>query len=296
MSKIIFLGTTCMQPTKDRNHSGIFFSHNKENVLFDCGEGIQRQMRVAGLKPSKLTRIMLSHWHGDHVLGLPGLLSTMGSDQYSKTLHIYGPKGTKKYFNYMKKAFPNKNNLSVKIHEVSSGIIYEDKEICFVAQKLKHSIPCLGYSFIEKERLKINVAKVKKLGLEGPILGKIQSRKNVVFNGKKINFKDVTLVVKSKKLSYVADTRPCTGAKKLAKNADLLICESTYHSKDLDIAKDHDHMTSKEAAELAKEENVKKLILTHPSLRYKKTDLLVKDAKKVFKKVVFAKDFMKVEF
>ena len=109
MVEITFLGTGCMQPTKTRNHAGVLLSYKKEHILFDCGEGIQRQMRIAGVKPAKITRLCITHWHGDHVFGIPGLLSSMGADrtgqEEEQVLHIYGPKGSKVYLTNMFKSF-----------------------------------------------------------------------------------------------------------------------------------------------------------------------------------------------
>jgi ribonuclease Z len=297
MGQIVFLGTTSMRPTKERNHSGITLHYKEENILFDCGEGIQRQMRIAGIKPSKITRVCISHWHGDHCFGLPGLMSTMGADQFAKTLHIYGPNGTTKYIDFMLKSFASIGIIDFEVHEIKqSGIIYENDEIELIAQKLKHSQPCYGYSFRQKDRRRINVAKIKELGLSGPILGKLQNGQNIMHKGEKILFSDVTYPVKGKKISYIADTRPCQGAINLAQDADIMICESTFHSDEMSNAKQHFHMTSKETATLAEQNNAKKLILTHISTRYKSPSSLLEEAQQIHNDVIFAKDFMKVNF
>jgi len=291
--EVTFLGTTCMQPTKDRNHSGIHITHNGTEVLFDCGEGIQRQMKIAGFKNARLAHICISHWHGDHVLGLPGLLSSMAANEYSKTLHIWGPKGSKKKFKYMQKAFVSHQKIKIELHEVSkSGVIFEGKDFFLEAQKLSHSVPCYGYALREKDKRRIKVSLVKKLGLKGPILGLLQKGEDVVHNKKKIKSKNVSTLVVGKKVAYVADTKMCPEAVKLAKGSDLLISESTFHSDEKKLAKKMHHMTSLDAGKVARRAKVKELILTHPSLRYKDVSQLVKDAKKEFKKVKFAKDFM----
>jgi len=286
-----------MQPTKERNHTSILLTYKSENILFDCGEGTQRQLRLAGIKPSKITRICVSHWHGDHVLGIPGLISTMGTDQFAKKLHIYGPKGSKKYMSYMLKAFLSVGIIDFEIHEVSSGVICDTKDFYLTTEPLKHNSICLGYSFIEKDRLRINTIKAKKLGLkEGPIMGKLQAGKNVIVNGKKILVKDVTYQVKGKKFAYVADTRPCDGANILAENADMLVIESSYHSNEQNKAREYKHLTAEEAALIASNAGVQKLVLTHPSLRYKDVNILVEEALQYFPDVTFAEDLMKISF
>ncbi|MBU0469969.1 MAG: ribonuclease Z [Nanoarchaeota archaeon] len=295
MAEITFLGTGCMQPTKTRNHSGFLLSFGKENILFDCGEGIQRQMRITGIKPAKVTRLCISHWHGDHVFGIPGLISSMGADQATHTLHIYGPKGSKKYFDHMLKSFSSKDIMKHEIHEVSSGTIFENEEFKLVAEPLKHSTECVGYSFIEKDRLRINVAKAEKLGLAGPILGKLQQGEEVMHKGRKIKSSEVTYQVKGKKISYVADTIICKGANNLAKNADLLISEGTHLSDIKEKTEKYMHLTIMDAALLASENNAKRLVITHISQRYKSISEIVSEARTYFDDTVVAEDFMKIK-
>jgi ribonuclease Z len=295
--KVTFLGTTCMQPTKKRNHSGIHVSFGKENFLFDCGEGIQRQMKIAGLKRSKITKIFISHWHGDHSLGLAGLMSTMAADQIGHILQIYGPKGSKKKFNHYKKAFPSMNGIKHKMQEISKGgLVVEGEDFIISAEMLSHSVDCIGFALTEKDKLKIDMRKARKFGLkEGPILAKVQAGKNVRVNGKNVRYKDVTNLVVGRKFAYVADTRPCIGARKLARKSDLLIIESTFLDCDKKLAMKYDHMTAKESGQLAAKAKAEHVFLTHPSVRYKDVSVLVKEAKKYHKKVKFAEDFMSFE-
>ena len=294
MVNITFLGTSCMQPTKTRNHSGILLSYDNENILMDCGEGIQRQMRITGIKPAKITRLLISHWHGDHVFGIPGLLSSMGADQFAKKLNIDGPKGTKKYLTNLFKSFAAKSIIEYQVKEVVSGIFFENDDFKLEAQPLKHSVPCLGYSFIEKDRLRIKVSAAEKLGLSGPVLGQLQQGKDVVIKGKKIKSKELTYNVIGKKISYVADTVPCNGANLLAENADLLISEGTHLSEIQDKSEKYMHLTVKDAALIASENNAKKLVLTHISPRYKNTADIVDEARTYFDNSIVAEDFMKI--
>ncbi|MBS3123923.1 ribonuclease Z [Candidatus Woesearchaeota archaeon] len=295
MTEITFLGTSCMQPTKTRNHSGIMLSYKTENILMDCGEGIQRQMRQTGIKPAKITRLLISHWHGDHVFGIPGLMSAMGADQYAKKLYIYGPKGTKKYFEHLFQSFAAKGIVEHEINEVTPGIFFETEDFYLEAQELKHSVPCIGFSFVEKERLRINVDKAQKLGLQGPILGKLQNGEDIIFKGEKIKAKDVTYKVEKKKISYIADTLPCNGANKLAKEAELLISEGTHLSDIQEKTEKYMHLTVKDAALIASENNAKKLVITHISPRYKSTADMIDEARQYFDNTIIAEDFMRVE-
>lgn len=294
--KILFLGTSSMQPTKERNLSSVLFSHGTENILIDCGEGTQRQMKVAGVKPAKLTKILISHWHGDHVLGLGGLIRNLGANQYNGILEIYGPKGIKEFINCILHSCIYEDRIKINLHEIKEGVIFENKEIYIGAFKLEHSSLCYGFSLVEKDKRKINLEYTKKFGLtKHPILGELQRGKNIVWNGKKINIKDATKLVKGKKISYVSDTGYSNKLKKYAKDSDLIICEATYLDSMHEKAKEYKHLTAKQAAKIAKESNAKKLVLTHFSQRYKDQDECRKEAAGVFKNVVCAKDFMEFE-
>jgi len=292
--QVLFLGTSSMVPTKERNQVGILISYGSEGILVDCGEGMQRQLKIAGIKLTKINRILISHWHGDHVLGLPGLIQSMSASDYQKTLYIYGPKGTKKFIKSMFDAFVFDRKIEIKIDEVS-GNFFENDDFVLQTEPLEHNIATLGYSFIEKDKRKINIKQVKKLGIpEGPLLGKLQSGKDIMWKGKKVEANKTTTIMKGKKIAIINDTIPCKGADVLAIDSDLLICEATYASNLEDKAKEYNHMTAKQAAELANRSNVKKLILTHFSARYKNTQELEEDARNYFDEVLTAKDFMKI--
>ena len=294
--EITFLGTACMQPTKERNLSGLFISYKNDGILLDCGEGLQRQLKIAGIKPTKITKILISHWHGDHVLGLPGLLQTMAANEYNTVLEIYGPEGSKKFMDAVFKTFMPHEMINYKVTEVDSGVFFEDEDFLLEAVQLDHGIPCLGFNLIEKDRRRIKVDAAKKLGIpEGPVLGKLQRGQSVVFKGKKIEPEDVSYIVKGKKVSFVCDTGLCNACYKLAKDADLLVSEAVFSSKHEDKATDYKHLTAKQAALMAGKAGAKKLVLTHFSQRYKDINEILEDAKDYFSDVVCAYDFMKIK-
>jgi ribonuclease Z len=293
--QITFLGTSCAVPTKDRNHTSILLTYRDEGILFDCGENIQRQIKIAGIKPTKITKILISHWHGDHVFGLPGLIYTLGFTEYNKTLKIYGPKGTKKYFKNMIESTSDKPRIKIEIKEIGPGKFFDNKWFKLEAEKLEHRCPTLGFSFIEKDRKRINLNFIKKYKIpEGPLLGKLQEGKDIEYKGKKITAKQATYPVKGKKIAYIADTALCKGAYALAENADLLISDSTYSNKDKDKAEKYDHLTAQQAGLIASKSNVKQLVLIHFSQRYKNVHDLEEDARNVFDNSIAAKDFMKI--
>ncbi len=306
MIEITFLGTSSMVPTPKRNHSAIALAYQGELILFDCGEGTQRQLRLAGLKPAKITRVCISHWHGDHVFGLPGLMSTMGADKPGIKLHIYGPPGTGKFAANLFQWFAKKDIIEHVVHEVHSGTICslgrkgtEDSTsggFRLEAQPLKHSVPCIGFSFIENDRRKILLPKAKKLGLEeGPLLGKLQQGQDIVANGIKIRAEEVTSLVRGKKISYIADTVPCRGAELLARDADLLISEGTHLDEIKEKTEKYMHLTVKQAALIASENNAQRLVITHLSQRYKNPTEILAEAREYFPNSQVAEDFMKVK-
>ena len=294
--EVTFLGTGSMVPTKDRNQSGVFISYKKEGFLLDCGESIQRQLRIAKIKPTKITKILITHWHGDHVFGLPGLLSTLSHMHYQKTLRIFGPRGTKEKLTKMFEAFIFENNLKIDIKEVNEGVFFKSDDYILKTRELDHRIKCLGFSLEEKNKRRIIMSKVKKLGLTpGPLLGKLQKGRTVVFNGKTIKAEQVTEIIKGRKITYITDTAICKSCFQLAKNSDLLISESTYSSEFEEKAREYKHMTASQAASIALKSKSKQLVLTHFSQRFKTTNILVKEARSIFKKTVAAKDFMKIK-
>ena len=292
--KITFLGTGAMLPTKERNPNAIFISYKNEGILIDCAEGTQRQLRYVGISPTKVTKLLITHWHGDHVLGIPGLMQSLGASSYTKKLEIYGPGGSKNFFKNMMKGLVFKSRIKYELKEINQGKFFDNEDFYLEANKVKHSIDCLSYSFIEKDRLKINIDYTKKFGLtQHPLLGELQKGKDIVYQGKKIKVKNATFVKRGKKICFILDSYYDKKLISMAKNADLLIAESTWLEKDKLI--DKEHLSSKDSGKLAKQAKVKKLILTHFSQRYKDLGEMLKEAKKEFNNVELAKDLMSLE-
>jgi ribonuclease Z len=293
--EVIFLGTSSMVPTKERNHSSLLLNFKSEGILIDCGEGTQRQLKICGIKPSRITKILISHWHGDHVLGLPGLLQTMASGDYTGKLRIYGPKGTKEHFRHMEAAFVFEDALDYEVSEVESGIFVDDKEYCLEALPVEHGMRCLAYAFIEKDRRRIKPDVLKKLGIpDGPHLASLQEGKPLVWKNRTITPEEATYIVKGKRISFIADTLFCDNCLKIAKDSDLLICEATYANDLREKAEQYKHMTAEQAAQVANMAKVKRLVLTHFSQRYKNCQQIEEDARAVFNNITCANDFMKI--
>ena len=260
-AKITFLGTSSAVPTKKRSHTAILLNYKNESILVDCGEGTQRQFRLANLSPAKLTKIIITHWHGDHTLGLPGLFQTLSTIGYSKTLEIYGPKGTNRYISLLHDMF--KVEIKLEVHEVS-GKFLETEDFFLEAFPMKHGPPSLAYSFVIKDRRKLFKDKLKKFNLpNSPILKQLQQGKSIKYKEKTISPNQVSKIEKGKKITIILDTLPNPNTEKIAKNSDLLICEASFSKNEAQKANKYRHLTSIDAASIAKKAKAKKLILTH---------------------------------
>lgn len=301
MMELTILGTSCMVPTKERNVSAMYLKYKSEGILLDCGEGTQRQMNIAGIKRTSVTKILISHWHGDHVSGIIGLIQTMGNDTEPPHVKIYGPRETKKRVEHMMQTciFDSKVEIDVFELEPKTGEVLrfvDNEDYAIECARLNHNIPCIGYSFIEKERLNIDVEKQKKLGVaDGPHLKKIKKGEDVTYKGKTVHASDMTYSVPQKKFTYIADTEACAEATLLATDANTVVCESAYLSEKEDNAEKYKHMTARDAALVAEQAGAEQLILTHFSQRYKTVDELEAEAKLHFKNSVAGYDFMKVK-
>ncbi len=289
MIKITFLGTADSIPSIKRNHSSVLLTYQGENILIDCGEGTQRQLRKAKINPCKITKILITHWHSDHVLGLPGLLKTLRTSGYTKNLIIYCPEKTKKKVEAMFHLFTIDLNIKVKEAE---GKFFEENDFYLESKKMNHTTYCNGYSFVKKGKMRIDKKKLKKLKLKSSKeLKKIKEGKSVTINGKRVSPKDLTFKEEGKKVTFILDTKINKNAIALAKNSDLLICESTFNEELREKAKKHKHLTAKDAATIAKRSKSKKLYLTHLSQRFDKDhSKILKEAKKTFKESFLAED------
>ena len=244
----------------------------------------------------KINKIFITHFHGDHVLGLGGLIQSMGFRGREEDLDIYGPKGLGRLINAVLKIGYFQLNYNINIHEIDEGIVVETDEYVIRSIIAEHNIDNISYSVYEKKKPRFLREKAIELGVPvGPAFGKLHNGQEVEVNGKIIKPEQVLGPPREgKKVTYSGDTRPCEKLIELAQNSDVLIHEATYENADLDKAIEHCHSTSKEAAEIAKKANVKLLALTHISTRYT-TDLNIKnEAREIFENTVVANDFTEI--
>ena len=297
--EITFLGTASAVHSKDRNHPSIALKAFGDVFLFDCGEGTQKQLLFTKVSPMKISKIFITHYHGDHILGLPGLLQSMSLNGREKKLTIYGPKGLDKIkdaiysFGYCAIEFP------VEFIEIGSEVVIDTEEYSITSQQVRHNVLSLAYSIEEKKKPRFLREKAIELGVPvGPDFGKLHNGEEVEVDGNIIKPEQVLGPArKGVKITYSGDTRPCEEMIYLARESTILIHEATFINADNLNAEEHGHSTSGDAAYIARESKSKKLILTHISTRYadEYDKLLLNEAKEVFKNTILAKDLMEIE-
>ena len=299
MLNVIFLGTAGSLPTPERNPSAVLINREGELILFDCGEGTQRQMMRARTGMMRLNYIFLTHLHADHILGIPGLLETMAFQDRKNPLTIAGPIRTVELverFNSLGYYF---RNFEVKAMELAPGDVIEMAGYKVKAIETFHSIPSLGYCLEEDQRLgRFNRDDAIALGISpGPMFGQLQQGQAVEVNGRLIKPDQVMGQPRpGRKIVYTGDTRPCQQVELASKNADLLIHDAALAEDLAAWAQETRHSTAQEAAQLASRSNVRQLILTHISSRYSQDITpLIEEAKRFFENTIVAEDLMNIE-
>jgi len=298
--QVVFLGTAASIPTVARALPSVVVKRKNEVLMFDCGEGVQRQMIKARVGFHKKMKVFVSHMHGDHVLGLPGLLQSMSLLDRTQLLEVYGPVGIKAFIEGIRQTVQFVLTFPVEIHEIEEeGVVCEEKEYYVQAGRTDHVIPSLAYALVEKPRPgRFNPEKAKVLGVpEGQLWSKLQHGEKVKTpTGKIVKPEQVVGAPRPGiKITYSGDTRPTKSLAKLAENADLLIHEATLGDDLVERAQEDGHSTPSQAAETAKKAKVKRLVLTHLSSRYKSAEPLLKQARKIFSNTEVAEDFMELE-
>lgn len=294
---IVILGCSAQQPTRKRNHGAYLVRWNDEGLLFDPGEGTQRQFIFADIAPPCVTRIFVSHFHGDHCLGLGSMLMRLNLDKVTHPIQCYYPRKHKKNFKYLRYGCLYYENIKVVEHPVAkAGLVQDDGKFKIEATFLEHGVQNVGWRITEPDKIKFDKQKLKAKGVQGPNVSLLEEKGSIIINGKKVYLHEVSHVQKGDAIAVVIDTRYCQQAIDIAKDAKVLICESTFLETEKDLAKKYAHMTAKEAATLAKEANVEMLILTHFSARYQDEALFENEAREVFPNSFAAQDFKRFNF
>jgi ribonuclease Z len=299
MVEIVFLGTGSAMPAPQRNLSGVALLRKGEIFLFDCGEGTQMQFRRAGLRPGKLRHIFISHFHGDHLFGLPGLLTSLQMAGLRNPVQLFGPKGLRDYILFHQKLCSFALEFPLHLHELqesSASILWRTPEYHIEWQPLQHRIFTAGFALVEAPRPgKFDVERAQALGVpNGPERGKLQQGESVkLVEGREIHPHEVLGPPRpGLKISYTVDTAPCPGQEKLAQDADALIADATFPSSEKEWAVQTGHSTPAEAALVAKKCRVHTLFLTHFSGTLSDADLVAhgEEARITFPDSIIATD------
>lgn len=294
---ITILGCSSQQPTRMRNHGAYVVRWNDEGFLFDPGEGTQRQFIFANIAPPVINRIFISHFHGDHCLGLGSMLMRLNLDKVTHPIHCYYPASGKKYFDRLRYGTIYHETINVVEHPVSNaGLVHDDGHFRIEAAFLEHGVDNLGWRITEPDTRKFDRDLLDAHRIHGPMVKELQNEGFLLIDGQKITLDDVSKIRKGDVLAVVIDTRRCQNALDIARDAKVLLCESTYLDSERDLAYKHFHLTAKEAALIAKEANVKKLILTHFSARYQFLKDFENEAKLVFPNTYVGKDLLTIPF
>jgi ribonuclease Z len=299
MLKVIFLGTGGSVPSPNRGMPSLMVVREGERMLFDCGEGTQRQMMFARSGFMDISSIFLTHFHADHTLGVPGLIQTMGFQGRVEPLHIYGPKFVREYCDVLDSLGYLKPGFDVVAHELKHGDVVERSGYRIEAFRNFHSVPGLGYALREDNRPgRFNKPKALGLGVpEGPLFGRLQRGEDVDVHGRIIKSSEVVGEARpGRQLVYTGDTTPSHTFLSVLEGVDLWISEATFADEASDKAAETQHSSSGDVARLAAMAGVGRLILTHISSRYSEDITpLLEDARKHFPNVAVAEDFTEVD-
>jgi len=296
--KLVFLGTSAAQPTVERGMTCICLVLDKEILMFDAGEGAQLAFQKAKLGWNKKTKVFITHLHGDHCVGILGLLQTMSLQSRTESVDIFGPPGIDEFLAANLKILNFGLTFPVRIIRIKEGLVWDEPSYTVHVCEAEHSIPAYSYLFTEKDRPgKFYPEKAKELGIpQGKLWHELQNGNEVKVGDKIVRPSDVMGEKRrGKKIGISGDTRPTKKLEEFFKGCDYITFDSTYSDTLRDKAKENYHSTSIEAAELAKKAGVSNLILTHFSTRYDNAEELVKEAKTVHDSVIAAKDLLEIE-
>lgn len=300
-----FLGTGAGMPSKLRNTSAVILNLSAEGEgywLFDCGEATQHQILHTSLKPRKINKIFITHLHGDHIFGLPGLLSSRAFLGGDDPLDIYGPQGLREWLETTLRITKSHLSYELRIHEIEEGIAYEDENFSVTVKGLQHVIPCFGFRIEQKPLAgKLLIEKAMEAGVpKGPLLKQLKDGQDVTLeDGQIVYSRDVTGEPQEGfKVAILGDTSYCKAAVELAKEVDIIVHEATFDIETGNLAKEYGHSTIGDAARVANEAGAQTLIANHISARFMPSDIakLKAQGKEIFRALHIAEDFARYEW
>lgn len=295
LRELVILGTASQVPTRHRNHNGYFLRWDTEGLLFDPGEGTQRQLLLAGIPASHLTRICVTHFHGDHCLGLPGVVQRLSLDRVRRVVAHFPASGGD-YFARLRHASVFHETTELR----EEPIRHDGQRIAtpvgtLEARRLRHPVETYGYRLIEPDRRRMLPERLAGLGIHGPRIGQLIRAGHLDLGGRRVSLDEVSVLRRGQRFAFVMDTALCDEVYALAEGADLLVIESTFLSEDAALAAEYGHLTAAEAGRVAAKSGVRRLVLTHFSQRYPDPERFAAEAREHFAgDLVVARDLARV--
>jgi ribonuclease Z len=269
--ELVILGTASQAPTRRRNHNGYLLRWDGHGILFDPGEGTQRQMLLAGVTASQIGRICITHFHGDHCLGVPGVLQRMTLDRVVHLVQVHYPAENAEIFERLRYAALYRDD-QLRLAEwpvEADGLISREPPVMLEARRLSHTVPAYGYRLTEPDGRRMLPAELAAAGVAGPDVGRLQQEGRLITgSGRLVTAGEVSAPRPGQRFAFIMDTRLCDAAFALADQADLLVCESTFAETEAALAREYGHLTAGQAGRIAAEARVRRLVLTHFSQRY----------------------------
>jgi ribonuclease Z len=298
--ELIVLGTASQVPTRNRNHNGYLLRWDGEGLLFDPGEGTQRQMLLAGARASEITRLCITHFHGDHCLGLPGVLQRMSLDQVPHPVQACYPASGAAFFGRLRQAAIFHDVVQLRecpVDGAADEVVAEPQPFWLETRPLSHTVPTIGYRLTEPDGRRMLPERLAARGITGPDVGRLQRDGEIVTGGKRVTIDQVSKLRRGQRFAFIMDTRLCDAAFMLAERADLLVCEATFADEDAALAGEYGHLTAGQAGRIAAEAGARLLVLTHFSQRYQAGDeqrFAAQAADRFGGKIVVASDLARI--
>ncbi len=293
--ELVVLGTAAQVPTRERAHHGALLRWDDEVILFDPGEGTQRQLILAGIPAGAITRICITHAHGDLCLGLAGVLQRLALDGVRRPVDVYFPASAQQFVDRLRRATAHQRPLAVREHPVhGEGVVSEGPRFALHARALDHRIETYGWRLQEPDGRRMLPVQLSARGISGPDVGRLQREGRLYVAGRWVSLAEVSAPRPGQSFAFVMDTRRCEAAVELARGTDLVVCESTYLSTETDLAETYAHLTAAHAAQIAADAGARRLVLTHFSQRHSDETAFADEARAIFPDVYAARDLDRI--
>ncbi len=293
--ELVILGSASQSPTRERNHNGYLLRWDGQGILFDPGEGTQRQFTYAGVSPASITRICISHFHGDHCLGLPGMIMRLALDRGHSPVPIHYPASGEEHFTRLRLASAGQERVPVDARPVAEpGIVHRDDRFTLRCDRLRHRIEAFGWRLDEPAGRRMLPERLAAAGVHGPDVGRLQAEGRIEIDGRWVGIDEVSETRPGQSFAFIMDTAWCDAAVELAAGADLVVCEATFLTSEEALAEEYGHLTARQAGRLAAEAGARRLVLSHFSPRYPDVAAFAEEAGREFGDVLLAADLQRI--